>query len=625
MESNVKYMTAEEIRGLPTSEIASMTMLSGDVILIGPNSQQDLSKSRQIFTKCDNKCIPSIQGSDQNVILRTKKVTTVKEEDGVEKVQETVEIDVEPQPEGEDKKAEPLRGPDGKLLNDILTGQEFGEQEQEQQPPLEPQPQVNEEENQQNNYPNPQEEQGQYYVPEYDPNQVPQTNEEQQQYAPEENNMGYEGQEQYYPPEDQYYDPEQYPGQDMNQQVPEQYVGPNGENEYYPQEYMPDPNNPDQNNMYPAFEDENNQQYPPEEYQQPMNVPEQQGYVPEVEPMVQPPFQEPIQPTEQPPVQPENYPSEAQPMVQPEVQPPVQQPIQPEIQPPAEQTVQPVVQPVQQPIQPPVQPPIQPPVQQPIQPPSQKPIQPPARPQIPKQVFPGQRPGIKIVPQPSNKRSVVQIKFGFDPRMPQRPGMRPMGPMGPMGLMGKFFPQPPHGPQAKRQVIGIGFVPARPQPKQVARVQIGGKKKNIINPINPLKIIDFVHDVMAPMAVRRVGLRSTNPNAVVKTAQKEDVKEGAQQGTALRARRKEYAPQEEVLCPECACEECYGNQNQYATQYGYNNQYGQNFYTTKVFRGKGHQYGPCKNFNYHEIVETSDNSKTHVVVKKGGITIKPTQ
>ena len=30
-------------------------------------------------------------------------------------------------------------------------------------------------------------------------------------------------------------------------------------------------------------------------------------------------------------------------------------------------------------------------------------------------------------------------------------------------------------------------------------------------------------------------------------------------------------------------------------------------------------------FNYHEIVETSDNSKTHVVVKKGGITIKPTQ
>ena len=285
MESNVKYMTAEEIRGLPTSEIASMTMLSGDVILIGPNSQQDLSKSRQIFTKCDNKCIPSIQGSDQNVILRTKKVTTVKEEDGVEKVQETVEIDVEPQPEGEDKKAEPLRGPDGKLLNDILTGQEFGEQEQEQ---------------------------------------------------PEENNMGYEGQEQYYPPEDQYYDPEQYPGQDMNQQVPEQYVGPNGENEYYPQEYMPDPNNPDQNNMYPAFEDENNQQYPPEEYQQPMNVPEQQGYVPEVEPMVQPPFQEPIQPTEQPPVQPENYPSEAQPMVQPEVQPPVQQPIQPEIQPPAQ-------------------------------------------------------------------------------------------------------------------------------------------------------------------------------------------------------------------------------------------------------------------------------------------------
>ena len=43
MESKVKYRSPEEIRGLPTSEIASMTMLSGDVIIIGTNSQQDLS------------------------------------------------------------------------------------------------------------------------------------------------------------------------------------------------------------------------------------------------------------------------------------------------------------------------------------------------------------------------------------------------------------------------------------------------------------------------------------------------------------------------------------------------------------------------------------------------------
>ena len=603
MESKVKYMTAEQIRGIPTSEIASMTMLSGDVIIIGQNDQQNLSKSRQLFTKC----IPSaqginLQGSNQNVVLRAKKETTVKEEDGVEKVQETVEIDVEPQPEGEqDKKQEPLRGPDGKLLNDILTGNDYGEQQQEQelQPPLEPQPQLNENENQQNNYPNPQEEQGQLYPPEYDPNQIPQTNEEQQQYAPEENNNGYEGQEQYYPPEGQYYDQEQYPAQDMNQPVPEEYVDPNGENEYYPQEYIPDPNNPEQ--MYPAFEDENNQQYPSQEYQPPMNVPEQQGYYPEVEPMPQPPFQEPIQPSEQQPVQPENYPSETQPMVQPEVQPPVQQTIQPEVSP----------------VQQPTQPSVQPPVQQPINPPAQKPIQPSVRPQIPNQQFPGQRPGNKFIPLQPNTRRVVQIKFGFDPKIPQRPGMRPG--MRPVGPMVKFAPQPPHGPQPKKQPFGIGFVPPKPQP--AARIPIGSKKKIVINPIG--NILDFVHDVMAPIAAKRVGLRSTNPNASVKTAQKEDMK----QETVLRARRKEnslYAPQEEVLCPECACEECYGNQNQYASQYGYNNQYGKN-YTTKVFRGKGSQYGPCKNFNYHEIVETSDNSKTHVVVKKGGITVKPIQ
>ncbi len=589
MESKVKYMTPEEIRGISTSEIASMTMLSGDVILIEENSsfQQDLSKSRQLFTKCDNKCIPgfNLEGSNQNVVLRAKKETTVKEEDGVEKVQETVEIDVEPKPEGEKvKKQELLRGPDGKLLNDILIGGEYGEQEKEQeQLPLEPQPQINEDENQQNNYQYLQEEQGQYYPPEYDQNQIQQINEEQQQYAPEENNNGYEEQEQYYLPQDQYYDSEQYPSQDMNPQVQEQYVEPNTENEYYPKEYMPEPNNPEQNNIYPTFEDESNQQYPSQEYQQPINVPEQEG--------------EPIQPSEQQPVEPENYPSETQPVVQPEVQPPAQQPIQPLVQPE-----------------------VQPPVQQPIQPPVQQPIQPPVRPKIPKQQFPGQRPGIKFIPQQSNKRSLFQIKFSVDPRLPQRPGMRPIGPMG------KLFPQPPYRPRPKgQQPFGISIIPSRPQPRAVERVPIGGKRKIVINPVG--NIIDFVHNVMSPMAIRRVGLRSTNPNNSVKTAQKEDVKEvGEQQGTVLRARRKEissYKPQEEVLCPECTYEECYGNQNQYAWQNGFNNQYGQN-YTNRVFRGRT-QYGPCKNFNYHEIVETSDNSKTHVVVKKGGITIKPTQ
>jgi len=572
MESSnkVKYMTPEEIRGLPTSQIASMTMISGDVILVDNKiSSEEIDMS----------------SSGQNVVLRAKKETIVKEgEEGEEKVEEKVEIDIEPQ-QGEVRNAknEVLRGPDGKpLLNEILTGGEF--EEQAQQPSIESQFQNDENVDQQNNYPISQEGEGQFYEQEYDPNSNQQIQEEQQEYIPEENigknnNNGYQNEEQYYPPEDPNYGPEQgqvYP-QDINSpEVQEQYVEPT--NQDYPQEYVPDPNNQgvqqDPNSMYPTLDENNNQQ----EYPQSMEVPEQQGYYPEnqplqqnEEPMTETPYQEPIQQPILQPTEQEYYPPENQPIVQP---------------------------PVQQPIETPVQQPIQPPVQQPIQPPVQQPIQPSVQPKIPTPQYPRPKPGKGFVPQQQKKKQVVQIKFGFGG--PMIPILRPIaGPMRPIGRGFHISPKPRPMPKSFG-IGGIGFFPS-------GKKFVGGKQRIIINPVG--KIMNFVQKVVSPFP-NRIGLRSNNPNAAKRATQEV----GQTQENILRARRDvNNFGQEEVLCPEC-CEECYGEQ--YGTQYGNNYQY----YGTQAYPQGDIEY--CgDNYNYHEIVETSDNSKTHVVVKKGGVTI----
>ena len=53
---------------------------------------------------------------------------------------------------------------------------------------------------------------------------------------------------------------------------------------------------------------------------------------------------------------------------------------------------------------------------------------------------------------------------------------------------------------------------------------------------------------------------------------------------------------DESICPEC------------------NNKF-------KLQTNKVNKVGKFNNFNFHEIVATSDNKKSYVVVKKGGVTI----
>lgn len=535
-------MTPEEVRNLDKSQIASMTMTTGSIIIVNHENQ---FKEENMIDQYSYQMNPNL--TDNNFILRAKKG-----EDGEVKDEEKVEVQMEAQPEVEGNGKEILRGPDGKpLLHDILTGEDYFDQGQQEQPPM-----IEENPNPQDNIP-----QQEPYYEQPGEQVVPEQNAEM-------NNDGYN--EQLYPPEEENninYDPNSYPQEQQplyppqemnNQNVPEQNVEPNIENENYPQE---------QPNMYPGLEDNTNNQ----EYQQPMNVPqEQQEYYPEEQPLQQD-YQQPM-----------NVPQEDQ-GYYPDVQQPLEPPVEPLDQPP-----------LQEPIQPPTQIPIQP------QPQSsdKQPIKPSIQPNTPNQQIPGANKGKYILPQQA-KMPKVQIKFGFNMPIIPKGGMGrrfPIFPHGPHGPMGYHVP---HGPMKRPgpQPYGMGlFPPGR-------KIPGGAKGKIIIN--NPIrKVINLFNEVKSPfggVVVKRMLLRSTKPT----TAQKGVEQARAQTNNALRARRRDvnnYEQQQEVLCPECSYEE-----------YGYN-------YAQCGNDGLRNQ-GYTDNYNFHEIIETSDNSKSYVVAKKGGVTV----
>ncbi len=538
-QGKVLYMTPEEVRNLDKSQIASMTMTTGSIIIVNHENQ---FKEENMIDQYSYQMNPNL--TDNNFILRAKKG-----EDGEVKDEEKVEVQMEAQPEVEGNGKEILRGPDGKpLLHDIITGGDYFDQGQQEQPPM-----IEENANPQDNIP-----QQEPYYEQPGEQVVPEQNAEM-------NNDGYN--EQLYPPEEENninYDPNSYPQEQQplyppqemnNQNVPEQNVEPNIENENYPQE---------QPNMYPGLEDNTNNQ----DYQQPMNVPqEQQEYYPEEQPLQQD-YQQPM-----------NVPQEDQ-GYYPDVQQPLEPPVEPLDQPP-----------LQEPIQPPTQIPIQP------QPQSsdKQPIKPSIQPNTPNQQIPGANKGKYILPQQA-KMPKVQIKFGFNVPIIPKGGMGRRFPILPHGPMGYHVP---HGPMKRPglQPYGMGlFPPGRKIPGRA-------KGKIIIN--NPIrKVINLFNEVKSPfggVVVKRMVLRSTKPT----TAQKGVEQARAQTNNALRARRRDvnnYEQQQEVLCPECSYEE-----------YGYNYaQCGNDGLITQ---------GYTDNYNFHEIIETSDNSKSYVVAKKGGVTV----
>lgn len=527
MEGNaVQYMTQEEVRSLDPSQIASMTMTSGSVIVVN----HDLANMNYYYPQVDYQ-------TNQNVVLRAKKTENVQEDEKVEVV------DAQPQEEATNK--EVLRGPDGKpLLIDIITGQNLS------QPEEQPQVAENTLQEQENSLP-PEQSQNTQQI--YEQGLNP-TNEQevQEQNVEIDNNVNEE--QVAYPPEQ---NQPIYPPQELNDNNAEvQYVDPNDPNQFQEAyEPVPETNIPGEKKEYL----EPNVEYFPDQapLQEPINMyPEFEDEVPQQAQVVQPEYY------------PETTPVDGQP-VSPLPQEQAQPPVDSEILSPSEM-------PTQQPIDP--QPQIQPsstPVQQPIKP-----------------IFRPLIPGVKGFAPGGVKGPIIKIKYDYGKNNMVMPGMRPKVTTVPLFPQRRPMPPPPPGMRPGNH-YGPGFIP----PKTIV----------IKNPIG--KMMNVVKKVAAPF-VGGVRLRSTNPN-VNKNVQQN----AGKQEPVLRARRKDntdynYYQEEQNLCPECSEEELNNT-------YGYS-QYGEN-YSSQSYQNQP-KVG-SDNFNFLEVVATSDSSKSYVVAKKGGVTV----
>jgi hypothetical protein len=426
------------------------------------------------------------------------------------------------------------------------------------------------------------------------------------------------------PPQQQ----ENIPVQDIN--IPQTQ-----QNEPYPQY---DPNMDQyQNKEYPEFEEQNNST--------PYTSPQQPQYQPPqpepAYPPVQPNTQPQIQPQVQPPVQPQ-----AQPQAYPKMQPPMQPQAYPKMQPPMHPQGYPKMVP---PTKPPMHHP--PRMVHPMQPPMHHHMKPPMyNPQMQYHVPGYGMAGKRILP----KQPVIQINVG-------------MGGYGPhVGLM-------PHGPKhlipGRRNIVNpvtefIDFV-SNPVGYMVEK-SLGLRS----NKPKTEKKEGEVEEENKEAKKEENKEENKEEKEEKKEITQENVKE-EQKEVVLRARKKEteeheqpefeeveYAEEieqtqeqvqepekeqvqteivnQEVICPECTgenlCPECTGeNLCQECKKENLCQECKEekvcpecsNINKVEVSEEKKNagKTVRLKNFNFHEIVETSNCEKSHVVVKKEGVII----
>ena len=275
----------------------------------------------------------------------------------------------------------------------------------------------------------------------------------------------------------------------------------------------------------------------------------------------------------------------------------------------------------------------EPPVEAFDQPPLQEPVQYP----------PTQQPNQLPIKPPVSKPQVAKDIKGY---VPKKPGYQMKGsglPKKPYPPMGKGFPQPhgPHGPQRPMGHPAHGPMmphgPMRPQgpsykPSTQPKKGPGGKVI-VINPVGAM--LNAVHQVMAPIAMAAKGIKIKNTKQT--TSNQGAQKAGGQQRTTFRARpnvyNASYNKQGQTFSSKYTSQGYgynYGNKKtQWSNQpsysshtYGKGNSYGNKRTQWSNQPSYGSQtYGKGNNYKFHEIVETSDNSKSYVVVKKGGETV----
>ena len=380
-KAKIKYMSPEQIKYINTNLIDYVTMKTGSIVKVG-----EFQESPSFIGQANNYNITS------GNIFRGGKKTSSQEEN-------INEVELEAAPEGEKKQI--LRGPDGKLLTDILTGGDMYNNDEFQT-----------NQNQQEEY------QG----------QIPQEQIRDQYYDGQQQS----GQEQYVSEENE----------DINDGYQQEIYNPN---QYYPTEQATD-NEIDNNIQYIPTTEDNQNLGVQEEYVQPNlpndTYPQEQ---PETEPQQQeenippqPMIEQPVLPTIpiETPVIPIQRPEESQQPFQP--QKPDQLPNQSSMNLPYQTPIQGPMQTYQPTMQNPIQT-YQPPMQNPMQtyqPSMNVPMQPSFQPIIPKPMLvpfpqyipPGQNKGFSQTIPNRNMPMVIPASISSKQNIPVQPFIKVIPP-----------------------------------------------------------------------------------------------------------------------------------------------------------------------------------------------------
>ena len=626
-EPNIKYMSKEEIRNIDPSQIVSIRMTTGSVLILkqGNNQEENDFKKENMFKSNDRLAtgnnssiyvqegvgepckhcgksyrIFEVNNQDNGIDSQNKEEKEkIKEKELLEQSNEQIEekkengekmdkkVEIEAQYLHEEKKEEKevLRGVEGKpLLNDILTGEELVNQEnnKDEQKPEEKvvdnnielqeqemnQNEINKtgekEEINQNDY----REQEQFQHEEenndknYNDNQIQKEEVNQNDYLEQEQEQ-FQHQEEYNEQEQQ---PEYPPEEINNENIPEQQPE-------YPPEEINNENTPEQQveNLPQEINNENKNEQEPEKQQKKESIENQE--------------QQPIEPTIPQSLNQNKNPVLVQPL-DPQI-PPIKNPL-PETQ------VKKTFVPVQ---------PIKPQIQQSIEPTmahsNKQKIN-----NVPKQ-FPGKKYiGRGFVPSQKN----YIHSFYYDKTYNKGINMTHMG------RIGEGFHHL-HNIYGSNRIQGRNI--AGPMGSKGAYSHKGffrpGQKKllnckRMFTPIGTIEDMALIQGAIYPKTYipsRRIGLQSANT------------------GTA-RTEVANFENQKRVLCPECAALECENSYQNNYTEYSnkdkaHNIDEDKNKYCSQTYQAKTKDF--IKNYKFHEIVDTSDKTKTHVVVKKGGVIV----
>lgn len=142
---------------------------------------------------------------------------------------------------------------------------------------------------------------------------------------------------------------------------------------------------------------------------------------------------------------------------------------------------------------------------------------------------------------------------------------------------------------------------------------------------NPLG--NFINNNLYQQTEPKESFKGTKSNNVINNEQKKLFQKNLTSTARIKKTKgvyKEYSGHKISLCPKCAIDESsnktFSKSKYYKSQILKHNKAE---YSSQTYQKKNKRMN--RNYKYHEIIETSDNSKSYVMVKKGGVNVSSFQ